>query len=208
MIYFYFFCLDKNVCYTSGCISSAAQVLSAMDQKVEPCDDFFQFACGNYELNTIIPDDKIVVDTFSTLTDHIDIQLRTIIEEEVDPNESRVFALVKKLHRSCMNRTAVEERGLQPFKRMLLKIGAPAIEGNQWNESAWDWIESLHDMNEFGLTTNYILATSVGAHLKNSSVHVVQVSGKCSLFFLAFFRGIFYRFLGNSFVFAHSDRST
>lgn len=174
------------MCYTSGCISSAAQVLAAMDQKVEPCNDFFQFACGNYELNTFIPDDKIVVDTFSTLTDHIDIQLRTIIEEEIDPNESRVFALVKKLHRSCMNRTAVEERGLEPFKRMLLKIGAPAIEGNQWNESAWDWIESLHNMNEFGLTTNYILATSVGAHLKNSSVHVVQVSGKCFTFFKEF----------------------
>lgn len=180
------------MCYTSGCISSAAQVLAAMDQKVEPCNDFFQFACGNYELNTFIPDDKIVVDTFSTLTDHIDIQLRTIIEEEIDPNESRVFALVKKLHRSCMNRTAVEERGLEPFKRMLLKIGAPAIEGNQWNESAWDWIESLHNMNEFGLTTNYILATSVGAHLKNSSVHVVQVSGKWGFFHI--FRGIFVGF--------------
>lgn len=166
----------KGLCLTGGCITAASHILSAIDTSTKPCDDFYQFACGNFVKNTYIPDDKLTVDSFSTLADQIDIQLRTIIEDEIDPKESNVFALVKKLHKSCMNRTAVEAFGLEPFKNILRNIGGwPVIEGDQWNETTWNWINSLHQMRTFGLTTNYLLGTSVGAHLKNSSTRSLRV---------------------------------
>lgn len=116
------------------------------------------------------------MDTFTDLSDHIDIQLRTIIEDEIDANESRVFKLVKQLHRSCMNRTEIEALGLEPFKEILRKIGGwPAVEGDKWNETAFDWIESIRQMRGIGLTTNYLLATTVGAHLRNSSIRSLRV---------------------------------
>lgn len=165
------------LCFTSGCISAASHVLNAIDATAEPCNDFYQFACGSFVKNTYIPDDKLTVDTFSTLSDQIDIQLRTIIEDDIAPKESNVFAIVKNLHKSCMNRTAVEALGLVPFKQIIQQIGGwPAIEGATWNESSWDWIESLREMREIGLTTNYLLATSIGAHLKNSSTRSLRVT--------------------------------
>lgn len=165
-----------GLCLTTGCISAASHILNAIDTSVQPCDDFYQFACGNFVKKTFIPDDKLTVDSFNTLSDQIDIQLRTIIEDEIDPNESRVFTLIKKLHRSCMNRTAVEARGLEPFVRIIQQIGGwPAVEGDEWNETAWDWIDSIHKMRKLGLTTNYLLSTSIGAHLKNSSTRSLRV---------------------------------
>lgn len=174
---FELFSIGKDLCLTSGCITAASHILNSIDSTVKPCDDFYQFACGNYIRNTFISDDKLTVDTFTTLSDKIDIQLRTIIEDEIDPNESRVFTLIKKLHRSCMNRTAVEALGLEPFNKIIQQIGGwPAVEGEEWNETAWDWIESVRQMRAIGLTTNYILATSVGAHLKNSTTRSFRVS--------------------------------
>lgn len=165
------------MCLTSGCITAASHILNAIDTSVKPCDDFYQFSCGSFIKNIYIPDDKLAVDTFSTLADQIDIQLRTIIEDEIDPKESNVFSLVKKLHKSCMNRTAVEAFGLEPFKSILRNTGGwPIIEGDQWNETAWNWIDSLHQMRSVGLTTNYLLSTSVGAHLKNSSIRSLRVN--------------------------------
>lgn len=149
--------------------------MNAIDTSVEPCDDFYQFACGSFVKNTYIPDDKLAVDQFSTLADQIDIQLRTIIEDENTSKESNVFTLVKNLHKSCMNRTAVESLGLEPFKKIVRQIGGwPAAE-NTWNPNTWDWIESLREMKKIGLTTNYLLATSIGAHLKNSSTRSLRV---------------------------------
>lgn len=165
-----------------------------MDEHVDPCDDFYQFSCGNFIKNTFIPDDKLAVDTFNSLADQIDIQLRTIIDDKIDTNESRVFSLVKQLHRSCMNRTAVEALGLEPFKKIILQIGGwPAVEGEQWNEEAFDWIESIRQMKEIGLTTNYILQTSVGAHLKNSSTRSLRVIINKSMDF----NGLFLRAKGS-----------
>lgn len=149
--------------------------MNSIDTSVEPCDDFYQFACGSFVRHTQIPDDKLTVDTFSTLADQIDMQLKTIFEDETFPKESNVFALVKNLHESCMNRTAVEALGLEPFKNILRKTsGFPAIE-NQWNEKDWDWIESIRKMREVGLTTNYLFATSIGALLTNSSIRSLRV---------------------------------
>lgn len=168
--------VGRRLCLTGGCITAASQILNSMDSSVEPCDDFYSFACGNFVKSTYIPDDKLTVDTFTALADQIDIQLRTIIEDEIDPNESKVFSLVKKMHRSCMNRTAVEAMGLEPFIKILRQIGGwPAVEGEQWNEQDWDWIKKVRIMRDIGLTTSYLVSTSVGAHLKNSSTRALRV---------------------------------
>lgn len=164
------------MCLTGACIATASRILNAMDSSIEPCNDFYQFACGNFVRNTYIPDDKLAVDAFNTLADQIDIQLRTIIEDDIEPNESNVFKLVKKMHRSCMNRTAIEALGLDAFKQIIADIGGwPAVEGESWNETDYDWIDSAHQMRQIGLTTNYLLATTIGAHLKNTSRRSLRV---------------------------------
>lgn len=179
MCCFFLFCVNigKKLCLTSGCITAASHILDSIDTSVQPCDDFYEFACGNFVKKTYIPDDKLTVDTFNTLSDQIDIQLRTIIEDEINPNESKVFQLVKKMHKSCMNRTAVEALGLEPFTKILKQMGGwPAVEGDKWNEQAWDWIKNVRIMRDIGLTTSYLISTSVGAHLKNSSTRSLRVS--------------------------------
>lgn len=164
------------MCLTNGCITTASRILNSIDSSVEPCDDFYQFACGKFVRETHIPDDKLAVDTFNTLADQIDIQLRTIIDDDIDPNESRVFKLVKKMHKSCMNRTAVEVLGLDAFKQIINDIGGwPAVEGSTWNATGWDWIESIGRMRQIGLTTNYLFSTTIGAHLKNNTRRSLRV---------------------------------
>ena len=37
------------VCQTTACNGFSARVVSAMDPSVEPCQDFYKFACGKYK---------------------------------------------------------------------------------------------------------------------------------------------------------------
>lgn len=74
-----------------------------MDPDVEPCDDFYKFACGGFLKSTVIPDDKTSVNTFSVISDNLQQQLRTSIEEKSPSNEPRPFTLAKIFYKSCMN---------------------------------------------------------------------------------------------------------
>ena len=76
-----------------------------MNSDVEPCDDFYKFACGGFLKNTIIPDDKVSMNTFSIISDKLQEQLRTSIEAKSEPNESKPFTLVKNLYKACMNKS-------------------------------------------------------------------------------------------------------
>jgi predicted metalloendopeptidase len=58
-----------------GCIKAAADILDKLNTNVDPCDDFYQFACGNFIENTVIPDDRSRSSMFSVLGDKLNEQV-------------------------------------------------------------------------------------------------------------------------------------
>lgn len=42
----------------------AASLLSAMDTTADPCENFFQYACGTWNKKHIIPEDRSSISTF------------------------------------------------------------------------------------------------------------------------------------------------
>ena len=50
--------ISPQVCLTEACITQTGELLEQMDRTVDPCQDFYQFSCGGYIQNTVLPDHK------------------------------------------------------------------------------------------------------------------------------------------------------
>lgn len=113
---------NEELCLTPGCIHAASQMLEHMDQSIEPCDDFYTFACGQYLKDTIIPDDKVSVNAFSVISDKLQEQLRTIITAPIEKEDIRPFRMVKQLYLACINKSKTKYLRSTNWIILIIKI--------------------------------------------------------------------------------------
>ncbi|KRT85835.1 Peptidase, partial [Oryctes borbonicus] len=166
----------QSICLTPGCIHAASKVLEFMDTSVDPCDDFYQFSCGNFVKKTNIPDDKSSVTTFSVINDQLEEQLRTMIEEPIQENEPKPFVLTKKLYKACMNKSKIEEIGLKNINEIIGNFGGwPVLEGENWKEGDFDWRQAVYKFRKAGYSVDYLIDFSVSIDLKNSTKRIIDV---------------------------------
>lgn len=74
-----------------------------IDETIDPCDDFYQFTCGNFIKNTVIPADMSSIDTFSITQKQVMNELIDQMKEEIKPDEVKAFAKLKMYYKNCMN---------------------------------------------------------------------------------------------------------
>uniref|UniRef100_A0A2K6K9V1 Membrane metalloendopeptidase like 1 n=1 Tax=Rhinopithecus bieti TaxID=61621 RepID=A0A2K6K9V1_RHIBE len=91
----------SEICTTPGCVMAAARILQNMDPTTEPCDDFYQFACGGWLRRHVIPETNSRYSIFDVLRDELEVILKAVLENSTAtvPQEERhdVIALYHRM---------------------------------------------------------------------------------------------------------------
>ena len=109
-----------------------------IDKSVDPCVDFYQYACGNWIKNSEIPGDRPSWQSFSELDEsNLGIE-RKILEKAAAGGAGRnaIDQKIGDLYGSCMDEKAADARGIAPLKPELDRIAAAKDKGALVDEIA------------------------------------------------------------------------
>jgi len=100
--------------------------IDAIDKTVDPCVDFYQYACGNWMKNTEIPADQSSWVSFTELYERNLVAQRGILEKaSVDrPARSPIEQKIGDYYSACMDEKTADAKGLDPLKAELEHIAA------------------------------------------------------------------------------------
>lgn len=100
--------------------------IDIIDKTLDPCADFYQYACGNWLKSAEIPADQPRWGSFSDLQERNRAALRGILEKvsASDPNRNAIDQKIGDYYESCMDEGAVNTRGWAPLKPELDRIAA------------------------------------------------------------------------------------
>ena len=129
--------------------------LSALDKSVNPCTDFYQFACGGWRANNPIPGDKSRWGRFNELDEYNLSLLHNILETAAKPGKhSALEQKVGNFYSACMDEKTVDALGVKPLQPEFDRIAKISDKAGVMQQIAHMQQEGMSALFGFGSSTD------------------------------------------------------
>ncbi|XP_066145101.1 neprilysin-4-like isoform X2 [Euwallacea fornicatus] len=164
-----------------------------MDPNVNPCEDFYGYACGNWKNYLKIPPDRSSFDTFEVIRQNLDHVLVDLLQERSCPSKTDRKRNLKNIYRrktawnntveatdkakfffvSCMNEELINRRGCRPLLDTIEELGGwPLLKSNR-TESGYDLFMLLARLRL--LNNNVLISQWIAPDMKNAKQYIVHI---------------------------------
>ena len=138
-----------------------------LDKNIDPCNDFYAFACSKWIAANPIPSDRSSWGRFNELAERGEYIVRDILEKAAVDSPSRTANEQKigDYYASCMDEAAIEKAGIKPLDPDFQSIAALASKQNLAGE-----IVRLHREG-----TDVLFGFGSGSDFKNASQMIAEL---------------------------------
>ncbi|XP_017101857.2 endothelin-converting enzyme homolog [Drosophila bipectinata] len=153
--------------------SKSHEMRGYMNQNIDPCVDFYHFACGNWK-HKWTPQEK--------LEQQVERELLLLLEDSVKREDSPIARQAKEFYKSCIAAQGQQSQQQQQFLSDFIQQngGFPAIPGSHWevHHHDYDWLRIVGGLRQrYGM--DILIGLRVGynyAKVQENSLYLSEPS--------------------------------
>lgn len=154
-------------------------IKKSINNKIDPCFDFYEFACGKWQKEHPLKKKNLELSTFSVTSDEITQEIMSILNN-TDINDNKnlknniSIGLIKARnhYKACINFENIENKGVTPLFQYLNQLNIPKFGDNISN---WDPLSSVFNLTKYYAITPIFLDVDVTHDHFNSSKMIIKV---------------------------------
>uniref|UniRef100_A0A3B4VLP1 Endothelin converting enzyme like 1 n=1 Tax=Seriola dumerili TaxID=41447 RepID=A0A3B4VLP1_SERDU len=165
-------------------LRTARFVQANIDPTIQPCQDFYSFACGGWLRRHGIPEDKLSYGIITAIGEHNEEKLQHLLLEPIRRRGANsAERKVKEFYRSCVNIQEIDKLGSDPMTEVIDSCGGWDLAGAPPGAAGWEseGAPQRPDFNELLYRTQGVYSTAVFFSLtvnvddKNSSRNAIRI---------------------------------
>jgi predicted metalloendopeptidase len=157
----------------------AGEFTRNINTSVDPCEDFYHYACDGWIKDNPIPPSENEQATFFKLGKATSESLRSLLEAATDLEPGSPVRKARDYYTSCMDEREVERTAKTQIKGIIQRVGSWSLGTNStgWNASSWSWKEALLKIHkELNVDKSPLFALEVVEDPKNSKRYLIKVN--------------------------------
>lgn len=161
-----------KICETALCYNISREIASQLDESVDPCNDFYSYACGGFFKTHKLTTNESAISALMILNSENLEVLRQALENVSRYSESSAIRKTKKFYSSCINTAAIDERSVTPLKDLIEKYGGWSVTGKGLNYR-WSVEEKMGQVLR-DLNVQTLLSVDVRPDIFDSSRNILR----------------------------------
>lgn len=168
---------QRTKCETYGCVKAAAQIVSYIDESIDPCENFYQFANGlNIKELTEVTENEESHSFYDSVSEMMNRKIGPLLKEPFSYSEWKPFRLAKSFYQNCLNQSIILGDTIEQLTDIVNSLRGPVIEGKTWLSRKFDLIKLIRRVKELGFDTNILFKLDVHVDVKDKTKRFLYVS--------------------------------